>query len=104
MPLRLIELVKKYPYGPPETEDGLLPRPRFSTRRFDAVFIRVETTAQSTKSKLHPVSLVKEALRANIEASLGENGQLWEKVKHLRRMIYIFEGGRSYPLTYVWMN
>ena len=81
MPLRLIELVKKYPYGPPETEDGLLPRPRFSTRRFDAVFIRVETTAQSTKSKLHPVSLVKEALRANIEASLGENGQLWEKVK-----------------------
>ena len=46
MPLRLAELTKGYPYkgksGASDTaEDDLLPRPRFSTRQYDALFVRV---------------------------------------------------------------
>ena len=55
MPLRLAELTKGYPYkgksGASDTaEDDLLPRPRFSTRQYDALFVRVETELLDSKT------------------------------------------------------
>lgn len=84
MPIRLVGLVKQYPYDKSAAEDGLLPRPRFSTRRFDALFIRAETQlsdARISKTRLHPVKLVREALNAEVNTNLGEHAELWEKVK-----------------------
>ncbi|KAJ3891225.1 hypothetical protein GG344DRAFT_17971, partial [Lentinula edodes] len=46
MPKRLVELVKHYPYAgitQSSTEHNLLPRPRFSTRRSDALFVHIDT-------------------------------------------------------------
>ncbi|CAL1697647.1 unnamed protein product [Somion occarium] len=86
MPLRLVELVKHYPYGKTSSEDALLPRPRFSTRQYDTLFVRVEAQLpdkRSTKPKLHPVQLVQEALKAEVDSNAGEHVQLWERIRQV---------------------
>ncbi|KAI0078406.1 hypothetical protein K474DRAFT_1674112 [Panus rudis PR-1116 ss-1] len=81
MPLRLLELVQHYPYrspsslpSSPDTTD-LLVRPPFSTRKYDALYVRIETPFPDSKGKhddgngrliLTPVEVVKEALRAEV--------------------------------------
>lgn len=85
MPIRLSELVKHYPYaGKDQPEDGLLPRPRFSTRRYDALFVRISTelpSARTPKPKQHPLKLIASALKAEI-GDAGEFAGLWQEIKN----------------------
>ncbi|OCH87839.1 hypothetical protein OBBRIDRAFT_129203 [Obba rivulosa] len=86
MPLRLSELVASYPYGRADAaaEDELLPRPRPSTRRYDALYVRVESQLPdrtATKPKQHPLRLVIDALRAENTSKLGEHYSVWEALQ-----------------------
>jgi hypothetical protein len=83
MPTRLLELVQSYPYSKSAQSDEFLPRPRFSTRRYDALFVRIETEVSgptNDKAKLHPLHLIVEALKAQ-PPKHGENEVAWDKIK-----------------------
>ncbi|TCD59866.1 hypothetical protein EIP91_011275, partial [Steccherinum ochraceum] len=87
IPLRLAELVKHFPYTTSQEplEDGLLPRPRFSTRRYDALFVRMTTelpTTTTPKPKQHPLRLIAQAFDAEIVAT-GDLKEVWEKLKEV---------------------
>jgi hypothetical protein len=80
LPKRLTELVTAYPYGAGENDD-LLPRPRFSTRRYPALYVLVETTVPKTApldTKSHPIHLLTDALNA---PSAGEPNLTWDAIK-----------------------
>ena len=99
MPLRLAELVKGYPYtstkevstspNPHDNVSGLplLSRPRISTRRYDALFVRLETQLPDFKSpkpkqNKHPLRIIAEAFTADVD--LGddhESKEVWEQLK-----------------------
>ncbi|KAJ7655170.1 hypothetical protein DFH06DRAFT_993223 [Mycena polygramma] len=98
MPTRLMELVKHYPYAKSASSDAdpaFLPSPRFSTRRYDALFVRIETEVPSTESqnalKNHPLRLIADALKASTKPpstpDVTPNGHsssemdLWESLK-----------------------
>jgi hypothetical protein len=87
MPTRLLELVQQYPYtksSTPSPETDLLPRPRFSTRQYDALFVRIETevSEDSEKHRPHPLQLLAEAFNAEPSSS-GDNNyaELWGSIK-----------------------
>ncbi|KAK7045993.1 hypothetical protein VNI00_006988 [Paramarasmius palmivorus] len=87
MPKRLTELVSQYPYtSSPTLDSGLLPRTRFSTRRYDALFIHVDTEVRSNAAK-PPKSftqLLSAALTANFASDdSSDSKQVWEKLKQL---------------------
>ncbi|ESK85288.1 putative thioredoxin [Moniliophthora roreri MCA 2997] len=87
MPKRLTELVQQYPYtSSPTIDSGLLPRTRFSTRRYDALFIHIDTEKRSGGSK-PPKSftlLLATALTAEFAADeSNDSKQVWEKLKQL---------------------
>ena len=52
MPLRLTELVTHYPYTSKGEESSIdfLNRPRFSTRAYDALFVRIDTEVEKERS------------------------------------------------------
>ncbi|KAF6756240.1 hypothetical protein DFP72DRAFT_295790 [Ephemerocybe angulata] len=84
MPTRLVDLVRKYPYGvvSPTDDQRLLPRPMFTTRVHDALLVRVETEllseAARPKTRIHPLRLIAEALsNPSVE---GDLSSLWTKV------------------------
>ncbi|EFI26947.1 hypothetical protein CC1G_15348 [Coprinopsis cinerea okayama7 len=84
-PLRLLQLVTRYPYyqdPSPATDLQLLPRPTFTTRLFDALLVRVMTELPNEglrpKSNVHPLRVVAEALSAS--SSEGELGSVWAKI------------------------
>ncbi|RPD60909.1 hypothetical protein L227DRAFT_547326 [Lentinus tigrinus ALCF2SS1-6] len=92
MPLRLAELVKGYPYHnrSPSTDtaatvdDELLPRPRFSTRQYSALFVRVDTElpdAKAAKSKPHPLRIISEAFKSELELTNAQYQVVWEAVQ-----------------------
>ncbi|KAI0270688.1 hypothetical protein BC834DRAFT_931437 [Gloeopeniophorella convolvens] len=86
MPRRLTNLVEHYPYtrGADTPEDGLLPRPRFSTREYDALFVRLETEyTGASKPKPHPLRLIADALQAQSasDAASSEDGLFWDTIK-----------------------
>lgn len=93
MPIRLSEMVKHYPYGtPPSTEDGenlpFLTQPRFSTRRYDALFVRIDTELPAINSprppRKHPLHLIFEAVKATAapDTNLPEDVlSVWEDIK-----------------------
>ncbi|KAJ7111546.1 hypothetical protein C8R43DRAFT_903926 [Mycena crocata] len=97
MPTRLMELVKHYPYAKstsPGAELAFLPSPRFSTRHYDALFVRIETEMPSTESKKHknhPLRLIADALKASSRSpstpdttgtsTPSSELQLWESLK-----------------------
>ncbi|KAI0668963.1 hypothetical protein C8Q78DRAFT_1193932 [Trametes maxima] len=92
MPLRLQELVKGYPYHTrspsvdtiPSADDDLLPRPRVSTRRYDALYVRIESQiqdAKSNKQKQHPLRLISDALRSELGLTDIQHEALWEIVQ-----------------------
>ena len=86
LPTRLQELVKYYPYnkGSPATEEDLLSRPRFSTRQYDALCVRVETllTHNAEQPKQHPIQLLLEAFQLSIENPSGDECiALWNTLK-----------------------
>ena len=85
MPNRLLELIHKYPYNQglpsPTTDLSLLPHPPFTTRLYDALFVRIEIELPYGKrkpsSKLHPLSLLSDAFSTKVE---GEYADLWSKI------------------------
>ncbi|EPQ55709.1 hypothetical protein GLOTRDRAFT_105675 [Gloeophyllum trabeum ATCC 11539] len=82
MPKRLTELVTQYPYDKTST-DGLLPRPRFSTRRYDALFVHIDTEVpRETKidAKQHPLHIIADALRSE-SVNGGNLNTLWGAIK-----------------------
>ena len=86
LPRRLQELVAQYPYttSPDPTQDGLLTRPRFSTRRHDALFVRVEAVYADNvqiQSSRSPVRILTDALKSEPKPNSGEYVYLWNQVK-----------------------
>ncbi|KAJ7102276.1 hypothetical protein B0H15DRAFT_813958 [Mycena belliarum] len=96
MPTRLMELVKHYPYvkSPSTAADAtFFPSPRFSTRLYDALFVRIETEmlTESGQHKNHPLRLIADALKASTRsasspdpsntASPSSELELWEALK-----------------------
>ncbi|KAJ8517094.1 hypothetical protein ONZ45_g5674 [Pleurotus djamor] len=82
MPTRLTELIQRYPFSKNPTDSDIFPRPRFTTRTFDSLYVRVETQSlkpNEAKISFHPLLLVLEAFRA--EGIVPANGDLWEKIK-----------------------
>ncbi|KAI0035534.1 hypothetical protein K488DRAFT_82975 [Vararia minispora EC-137] len=69
MPKRLTELVQQYPYAKDAfPSDGhLLPRPKVSTRLYDALYVRVDTEYSGTlKPAPHPFNTIASALSAEV--------------------------------------
>ncbi|KAJ3731215.1 hypothetical protein DFJ43DRAFT_1155729 [Lentinula guzmanii] len=86
MPKRLVELVKHYPYAgktQSSTEQDLLPRPRFSTRRYDALFVHIDTESPISGSRASKVSLqiVVDALNAITPSTDAPPYSIWQKVQ-----------------------
>lgn len=83
MPKRLLELVRNYPYTKNTANLDLLPRPRFSTRRYDTLLVRIETELLTTSNPPahNPLCLISEALKSELGADLGEHTSLWETIK-----------------------
>ena len=86
LPKRLQELVAQYPYtaSPGPTADGLLTRPRFSTRRHDALFVRVEAVyadGVQIQSSRSPIGIFNDALKSEPKSESGRYAHLWDQVK-----------------------
>lgn len=87
MPTRLLELVHHYPYNTASTlssDANLLSRPQFSTRRYDALFVRIDTELSDTadKPKHHPLRLIAEAFKGDTSVvDASEYTQVWEKIR-----------------------
>lgn len=84
MPKRLLELVDHYPYS--SANDGFLPRSSFSTRQYEALFIRMESVipdSDKIKSRQHPVRLISDALKSEVATGLGEHSTAWAGLKKL---------------------
>jgi hypothetical protein len=86
MPKRLTQLVKSYPYlkQASPTDQHFLPRPKFTTRRRTALFVRVSSTSNDkTTYRNYPIRLLQDALHANIdkENSPRELLNVWEELK-----------------------
>ncbi|KAH9027849.1 hypothetical protein EDB84DRAFT_288697 [Lactarius hengduanensis] len=86
LPRRLTELVEQYPYAsdPDASNDNLLVRPRFSTRDYDALFVRLDTEyIGALKPKSHPLRLIADALRAQFapESATVEDADLWANIR-----------------------
>src|SRR6266545_2659024 len=85
MPVRLLELVHKYPYthglSSPTTDLQLLPRPHLTATLHDALLVRVgyEVSSQNLvpTSKIDPSVLIADALSTKVE---GEYAELWAKI------------------------
>ena len=101
LPRRLTELVELYPYASSADawNDNLLPRPRFSTRDHDALFVRLDTEyIGALKPKSHPLRLIAEALHAQSvpESATLEDADLWDTIKNASLVVDIPES-TSYP-------
>ncbi|KAI9435839.1 hypothetical protein H4582DRAFT_1796100, partial [Lactarius indigo] len=86
LPRRLTELVEQYPYAsdPDASDDSLLPRPRFSTRDYDALLVRLDTEyIGALKPRSHPLRLIADALRAQSapESANVEDADLWDSIR-----------------------
>ena len=87
MPRRLTELVQSYPYNKSKTtsDDDLLPRPRFSTRRHHALHIQVATelSNKSPRPPRHPLVLIADAFKAAPpdSESDGVHADVWDNIR-----------------------
>ncbi|KAH9986184.1 hypothetical protein BJV74DRAFT_979410, partial [Russula compacta] len=86
LPRRLTDLVEHYPYNyvGDAPKDNLLPRPRFSTRQYDALFVRLDTEySGASKPKSHPLRLISDALRAQSTngSATTEYDSLWDAIQ-----------------------
>lgn len=100
MPVRLSELVKHYPYAKvstPFSETDLLPRPRFSTRRNDALFVHIDTQLpfDGPNPKHHPLKLISEAFKSEPSSTHNDLTALWAKIQKIGT-----EGDESSPGGY----
>ncbi|KAG7085862.1 hypothetical protein E1B28_003396 [Marasmius oreades] len=85
VPKRLTELTRQYPYSSAPSSEGLLARSRFSTLRYDALYVRVESELphsdfKPTKSLIY---LLQTALKAELIGANGETKVLWEKLRQV---------------------
>lgn len=86
LPKRLTTLVQGYPYGSFNESDGLLTRPRFSTRRYPALLVQVdsELLGRNGKAREAPrrgaIAVVSDALHASAppEAEKSPLLALWK--------------------------
>ncbi|KAF5380679.1 hypothetical protein D9757_007070 [Collybiopsis confluens] len=87
MPKRLVELVKHYPYhySIPSSDSDLLPRPRFSTRCYDALFVHIVTEVPAPNVKASRVSLqmVVDALNATCTIADTPTHSVWRKIQEI---------------------
>ncbi|KAF9077536.1 hypothetical protein BDP27DRAFT_1311218 [Rhodocollybia butyracea] len=87
MPKRLTELVKHYPYAKQSQlspENDLLPRPRFSTRRYDALFVHIATENPITKPSKISLQMVADALNAATPNTNDTQSYLvWRKIQQM---------------------
>lgn len=105
MPVRLLELVRKYPYtqgiSSPTTDLRLLPRPRFSTPSYDALFVRIEIEFPKEglrpKSRIHPLNLLADAFSTQVME--GEFAELWTKITAASR-----NGSNPSPLSNIFAD
>ncbi len=83
LPKRLKELVIKYPYAKQGAEyDGILPKPRFTTRAYPALLVQLTRDRSADTERVHPVSLIEDALRTDVvpDAS-GALYSAWDTIK-----------------------
>ena len=109
LPRRLTELVDHYPYagGADAWNDNLLPRPRFSTRDYDALFVRLDTEySGALKPKSHPLRLIADALLAQsaAESATVEGAELWDTIKKASLILDTPEGTSGIPHTEPILN
>ncbi|KAF8883895.1 hypothetical protein CPB84DRAFT_180078 [Gymnopilus junonius] len=113
MPVRLLELVRKYPYtqglSSPHTDLQLLPPSRFTTQHHDALFVRVEIElpspsskgkgkAKTDKKRVHPIALIADAF--SIKPEDGEEfAELWKKITEASK-----NGSNPSPLSNVFSD
>ncbi|TDL27000.1 hypothetical protein BD410DRAFT_763278, partial [Rickenella mellea] len=91
IPLRLVDLVKGYPYtktNQPSSPPIVFPRPRFSTRTYDALYVRVttelDTHSHDSKNKQpHPLKLIEDALKSYTSETVENHAYqaFWEEIK-----------------------
>ncbi|KAH9990865.1 hypothetical protein BJV77DRAFT_1010745, partial [Russula vinacea] len=80
--------------------DDLLPRPRFSTRQYDALFVR------ALKPKSHPLRLIADALRAQStgESATPEDDGLWDEIKKASCVFHTAEGSSNAEPVPIFSN
>lgn len=95
MPKRLTELVKQYPYSKPPIEEDLLPRPWFSTRQYDALYVHIDTELPMSgpPNSHHPLRLISDAFKA--QPGSTDHVELWNRIKQVAN-----EGDGSSPGGY----
>ena len=81
-----MELVNQYPYfkGPTSPDQEFLPRPRFSTRPYEALFVRIDTelpNSTAERPKRDRLRLLAEAFKLDSPTDGGEYAVVWDKVK-----------------------
>ena len=81
-----MQLVKSYPYSKQASpmDQHFLPRPKFTTRRRTALFVRVSSVSKDTTTyRNHPIQLLQDALHATIdkENSPKELLDVWAELK-----------------------
>ncbi|KAK0218977.1 hypothetical protein IW262DRAFT_1298085 [Armillaria fumosa] len=83
MPKRLTELVKQYPYSKSPTEEDLLPRPWFSTRQYDALYVHIDTELPTSgpSNSHHPLRLISDAFKA--QSGSTDHVELWNRIKQV---------------------
>lgn len=69
MPRRLLDLVKQYPFpgAAGSANDPFLPSPRFSTRKYDTLLIRIRSEKTADAKRIHPLDLLEDVMVADIE-------------------------------------
>ncbi|KAK0216541.1 hypothetical protein EDD85DRAFT_435586 [Armillaria nabsnona] len=95
MPKRLTELVKQYPYSKSPAEEDLLPRPWFSTRQYDALYVHIDTELPTSglPNSHHPLRLISDAFKA--QSGSTDHVELWNRIKQVAN-----EGDGSSPGGY----
>ena len=104
MPKRLTQLVKTYPYPKQASpmDHHFLPRPKFTTRRQTALFVRVSSGWKEQMAyRNDPIQLLKDALRADVDkaSSPSELLGVWEELKAHANQGTAAEEGSPAPAT-----
>lgn len=85
MPVRLTELTKGYPYSKQiSPEDDVLPRPRISTRSFDALYVRLDSQLAdhtAPRPNQHPLRIIVDAFRSEVEPTNEDYVKMWDAIK-----------------------
>jgi hypothetical protein len=84
LPIRLTDLVTGYPYGTYDPQEGLLARPRFSTRQYDSLLISLDSEFAILNSKPPrppPLQILSDALTASLPETTDDNVTIWARIR-----------------------